>query len=96
MKHAPEPYFAAYTDILRSSILFAKSAMLRNTQLMENVRQVTALLDAISEVPETLFGWEDGRESALRRKLEYFDRRYALAENDFSLMKIYRKHVKAG
>ncbi len=94
MKHAPPPFFAAYTDVLRSSILFAKSAMRRNTQLMDTLRLVTALLDAIAGIPEALFQWDDANEVTLRKKLEYFDSQYAKAENDFSLMKLYRKHVE--
>jgi hypothetical protein len=94
MSHAPAPYFAAYTDILRSSLLFAKSSMLRNTRLMDNVRRVTALLDAVSTIPETLFSWEDDKEPVLRKKLEYFDSQYAGGETDFSLMKIYHKHIE--
>ena len=94
MKHAPAPYFAAYTDILRSAILFTKSSLLRNNQLMDNVRQVTALLDAVSGLPEALFSWEDANEPALRKKLEYYDSRYAVTEIDFSLMKIYKNHVE--
>ncbi len=94
MKHAPAPYFAAYTDILRSAILFAKSSMLRNTHLMDNVRKVTALLDAVSGIPEALFNWDDANELPLRKRLEYFDSQYAREDIDFSLMKIYRKHVE--
>ncbi|MBN2352775.1 MAG: hypothetical protein JXD23_09430 [Spirochaetales bacterium] len=95
MKHAPPPFFAAYTDVLRSALLFAKSSMRRNTRLMDNVRLVTALLDAVSGVPEALFAWDDANETPLRKKLEYYDSRYAKAENDFSLMKVYRKHVES-
>jgi hypothetical protein len=94
MSHAPAPYFAAYTDILRSAILFAKSAMRRNIQLMDNIRLVTSLLDAVAGVPEAIFNWDGGNEVALRKKLEYFDSLYAKADNDFSLMKIYRKHLE--
>ena len=94
MKHAPTPYFAAYTDILRSAILFTKSSMLRNNQLMDNVRKVTALMDAVSGVPEALFRWEEDKEPALRRKFEYFDSQYAVSDHDFSLMKIYKKHIE--
>jgi len=94
MKHAPPPFFAAYTDVLRSALLFAKSAMRRNTQLMDNIRLVTSLLDAVSGVPEALFAWDDANETTLRKKLEYFDSQYAKAGNDFSLMKVYRKHVE--
>jgi hypothetical protein len=95
MKHAPQPFFAAYTDILRSAILFAKSSMLRNTHLMENLRKVTSLLDAVAGVPEALFSWDDAHEPALRKRLEYYDSQYAKEEADFSLMKIYRKHLES-
>jgi hypothetical protein len=95
MAHAPAPFFAAYTDVLRSGILFAKSSMLRNTQLMENVRKVTAILDAVSGVPEALFNWDASHEVVLRKKLEYYDSQYAKEAVDFSFMKIYRKHVES-
>jgi hypothetical protein len=94
MKHAPPPFFAAYTDVLRSAIFFAKSSMRRNTQLMDNIRLVTALLDAIAGIPEALFSWDDGNEVSLRKKLEYFDSLYAKTDADFSLMKVYRKHIE--
>ncbi len=95
MKHAPPPFFAAYTDILRSAILFAKSSMRRNTALMDNVRMVTSLLDAIAGIPEALFNWDDENEPVLRKNLEYFDSQYVKADTDFSLMKLYRKHVES-
>jgi hypothetical protein len=94
MKHAPVPYVAAYTDVFRSAIIFTKSAMLRNNQLMDNIRKVTALMDAVSGIPETLFSWDAEKEPAMRRKLEYFDSQYAHVETDFCLMKIYKKHVE--
>jgi hypothetical protein len=94
MKHAPPNYFAAYTDVLRSSILTAKSLLLRNTQLMDNIRKVTSLLDAVAGIPEALFNWDDANEIALRKKLEYFDSLWAREEMDFSLMKIYKKHME--
>jgi len=61
--------------------------------MIDNVKKASALLDAISQVPESLFRWEDGAEQVLRKKLEYFDSIWAREENDFSLMKIYRKHA---
>jgi hypothetical protein len=94
MKHAPPPFYAAYTDVLRSAILFAKSSMRRNTALMDNIRMVTSLLDSIAGIPEALFAWDDANEVTLRKKLEYFDSQYARADTDFSLMKVYRKHTE--
>jgi hypothetical protein len=94
MKQAPQMYFAAYTDVLRSSILTAKSLMLRNTQMIDNLKKATAILDAISAVPEALFQWEDSHEVSLRKRLEYFDSIWAREDGDFSLMKIYRKHIE--
>jgi hypothetical protein len=93
MKNAPPPFAAAYTDVLRSAILFAKSSLLRNSQLMENIRKVTSLLDAVSGIPEALFQWDDEHELALRKKLEYWDSQHAKEDTDFSLMKLYRKHT---
>jgi hypothetical protein len=91
--HAPDSFFAAYTDVLRQAVLTAKSLMIRNTAMIDNVKKAAALLDAVSLVPETLFRWEEGSEIALRKKLEYFDSIWAREEADFSLLKIYRKHV---
>lgn len=94
MNHAPEPFYAAYTDILRTSLFTAKSLMLRNTRMIDNVKKVASLLDAIALIPEALYSWSDDREEALRRKLAYFDAQWAREEGDFSLLKIFRKHVQ--
>ncbi|RPJ07507.1 MAG: hypothetical protein EHM28_06865 [Spirochaetaceae bacterium] len=93
MAQAPAPFFAAYTDIIRQAILTAKSLLIRNTSMIDNVKKSAALLDAVSTIPESLFRWEDSLEPALRKKLEYFDSVWAREEMDFRLMKIYKKHI---
>lgn len=93
MSFAPEPFFAAYTDILRTSILTAKSIMIHNTRMIDNVKKVTSILDAVSGIPDALYRWSDEQQAALKKRLEYFDALWAREEGDFSLMKIYRKHI---
>ena len=87
------PLHAAYTAILREAIVTSKSLLIRNTNFMDNVKKASALLDAVSTIPETMFRWESDSDEILRKKLEYFDSVWAREESDFSLMKIYRRLV---
>ncbi|MBN1525867.1 MAG: hypothetical protein JW904_15420 [Spirochaetales bacterium] len=87
------PMHAAYTAVLREAILASKSLLIRNTNLMDNVKKASALLDAVSIIPETMFRWENDSDAILRKRLEYFDSIWAKEESDFSLMKIYRRLV---
>ena len=93
MTPPPQAYFAAYTDILRTSLLTAKSLLLRNTGMIDNVKKATSLLEAVAGVPELLFQWEADKEHAVKRRLEYFDSQWVSKETDFSLLAIYRKHI---
>lgn len=93
MNQIPAPLFSAYTDILRSSLIYAKSLMLHNNKMVENVKKVTSLLDAVSGIPELIYNWNPEKEEIVRKRLAYFDAIWATDEGDFSLLKIYQKHV---
>jgi hypothetical protein len=92
---APEPYLSAYLETARRAVLYTRSLGLENQNSLtkrisrKRSEQIADLQDAIHVVLELLNKWEHCDELALRKYLESYDVKWAVNEDDFSLLKIF-------
>lgn len=86
MKTPPEPILSCYLAVLQQALVYGRAFALEGRPH----QQIADLLDAVHVIPELLTEWERCDERGLFRFLEEYDRKYAIAENDFSLTKVFQ------